>query len=155
MLMYCLIGIVFSLPLLPLIYLKSIMNAIYIVMNNKRQAYKGQNIVGLTITVLLSPVIIVISLLIDLITLPSMLLADERNFEFKYQQTLELLTSIQTEVITNTFVKIFYINFEQKFGGKGMSLIELMFMHRKIFSLIDNLHDLMCRGNKDHKEALS
>jgi len=29
-----------------------------------------------------------------------------------------------------------------------------MFMHRKIFSLIDNLHDLVCRGNKDHKEAL-
>jgi hypothetical protein len=29
-----------------------------------------------------------------------------------------------------------------------------MEMHRIIFSLIDNLHDLVCRGNKDHKEAL-
>ena len=29
-----------------------------------------------------------------------------------------------------------------------------MYMHRKIFSLIDNLHDLICRGNKDHTEAL-
>lgn len=28
-------------------------------------------------------------------------------------------------------------------------------MHRGIFSLIDNLHDLTCRGNKDYKEALS
>ena len=28
-------------------------------------------------------------------------------------------------------------------------------MHRKIFSLIDNLHDLTCRGNKDYKEALA
>lgn len=28
-------------------------------------------------------------------------------------------------------------------------------MHRGIFSLIDNLHDLVCRGNKDYKEALS
>jgi len=36
-----------------------------------------------------------------------------------------------------------------------MTLIELMQMHRKIFSLIDNLHDLVCRGNKDHREALA
>ena len=28
-------------------------------------------------------------------------------------------------------------------------------MHRRIFSLIDNLHDLCCRGNKDYKEALA
>ena len=36
-----------------------------------------------------------------------------------------------------------------------MTLIQLMQMHRGIFSLIDNLHDLTCRGNKDYKEALS
>jgi hypothetical protein len=30
-----------------------------------------------------------------------------------------------------------------------------MMMHRKIFSLVDNLHDLTCRGNKDYKQALS
>jgi len=155
MLMYCLIGFVFSLPLLPLIYLKSITNAIYIALNNKRQDYKGQNLVGLTVTVLFSPIIILISLIIDLVTLPGMLLADERNFEFKYQQHLEVLTSVQVETILTTFAKIFYMNFEQKFGGKGMTLMEMMLMHRKIFSLIDNLHDFLCRGNKDHKEALS
>jgi len=32
--------------------------------------------------------------------------------------------------------------------------MELMTMHRKIFSMIDNLHDLTCKGNKDYKEAL-
>jgi len=36
-----------------------------------------------------------------------------------------------------------------------MTLMELMLMHRKIFSLIENLHDLCCRGNKDYKEALA
>lgn len=46
------------------------------------------------------------------------------------------------------------MNFEQLFAGKGRTLIELMQMHRIIFALIDNLHDLVCRGNKDHKEAL-
>lgn len=55
----------------------------------------------------------------------------------------------------STFEKIFYgLNFV-KFKDKHMTLIELMRMHRKIFSLIDNLHDLTCRGNKDYKEALS
>jgi len=29
-----------------------------------------------------------------------------------------------------------------------------MLIHRKSFSMIDNLHDLTCRGNKDYKEAL-
>lgn len=53
-----------------------------------------------------------------------------------------------------TFSKIFYINFDQLFAGKGRTLIELMQMHRIIFALIDNLHDLVCRGNKDHREAL-
>ena len=36
-----------------------------------------------------------------------------------------------------------------------MTLIELMNMHTKIFSLTDNLHTLFCRGTKDAKEALS
>jgi len=36
-----------------------------------------------------------------------------------------------------------------------MTLIELMIMHRKIFSIIDNLHDLCCKGKKDVKEALA
>lgn len=36
-----------------------------------------------------------------------------------------------------------------------MTLIELMVMHRKIFSIIDNLHDLCCKGTKDYKQALA
>jgi len=36
-----------------------------------------------------------------------------------------------------------------------MTLIQLMMMHRRIFSLIDNIHDLTCRGNKDYKQAMS
>lgn len=47
------------------------------------------------------------------------------------------------------------MNFEAEFSGKGKTLIELMKMHRIIFSLINNLHDLCCRGTKDYKEALA
>ena len=35
-----------------------------------------------------------------------------------------------------------------------MSLDQLMEMHLKIFSIVDNLHDFTCRGIKDYKEAL-
>jgi len=50
--------------------------------------------------------------MVDLFSLPNLLLKDERNFEYKYQQSLEILTSEQVDVIMVTFAKIFYINFE-------------------------------------------
>lgn len=36
-----------------------------------------------------------------------------------------------------------------------MTLYELMVMHTRIFSIIDNLHELFCRGSKNAKEALA
>ena len=30
-----------------------------------------------------------------------------------------------------------------------------MVMHRKIFSIINNLHDLVCKGTKDYIQALA
>ena len=38
---YCFIAVVLSLPILPLLYFKVILNSIFIAMNNKREAYKG------------------------------------------------------------------------------------------------------------------
>ena len=153
--MYCLLGTIIAVPLVPLLYFKLIVNAVFIQFNNKREDYKGQNLLNLFLTTCLGPPILLISLLIDLLSLPSLLLIDERNFEFKYQASLEILNAQQVLVILNTFSKIFYVNFGERFAGKGMTLIELMQMHRKIFSLIENLHDLCCRGTKDYKEALA
>ena len=152
--MFCIIAIILSIPLLPLLYIKCILNAIFISFNNKRETYKGQNTLMLLFTLTLNPPILIVSMVVDLLSLPNMLLMSEKGFEYKYQQSLETLTDVQVVVVMDTFAKIFYFDFFQKFGGKGMTLIELMIMHRKIFSLIDNLHDLICRGNKDHTEAL-
>jgi hypothetical protein len=154
-LMYCVLGFCISIPIIPILYLKLIMNAIFIYFNNKRQDYKGQHIINTLFTVALGPIILLISLIIDLLSLPSLLLVDERNFEFKYQASLEILNAAQVDVILTTFAKIFYVNFGEKFANKGMSLIQLMQMHRRIFSLIENLHDLCCRGTKDYREALA
>jgi hypothetical protein len=91
MLMYCVLACILSVPVLPLLYFKSVINAIYISMNNKRENFKGENTVKLILTILINPVFVVLSYLIDLVSLPSLLLKDERGFEFKYQQALEIL----------------------------------------------------------------
>jgi len=83
--MYCCLAVILSAPVLPFLYLKSVVNAIYIALNNKREDYKGQNIVKLIGTIFINPFLVAISYLVDLISLPSLLLKDERNFEFKYQ----------------------------------------------------------------------
>lgn len=63
-------------------------------------------------TVFFSPIFIVLSLIIDLLSLPNLLLVDEKTFEFKYQNSLEILSDVQVDVILTTFAKIFYVNFE-------------------------------------------
>ena len=67
----------------------------------------------LILTIFLNPIFVLVSYLVDLISLPSLLLKDERGFEFKYQQALEILNATQVDVILATFAKIFYINFKQ------------------------------------------
>ena len=83
-LMYCLLGFWIAVPIVPLLYIKLISNAIFIYFNNKRQDYKGQHVVNGLFAVIFGPVIIMISLFVDLLSLPSLLLVDEKNFEFKY-----------------------------------------------------------------------
>lgn len=95
-LMYCLLGCVVAIPLIPLLYIKIIVNSVFIVMNNKRQDYPGQNLLNLFLSVMISPILIMISLLVDLLSLPSLLLIDERNFMFKYLEALEVLKPEQT-----------------------------------------------------------
>jgi hypothetical protein len=92
-LMYCLLGFIISIPIIPMLYMKLIMNAIFIFFNNKRQDYKGQHLINALFTTTLSPVILMISLVVDLLSLPSLLLVDEKSFEFKYQTSLEILTA--------------------------------------------------------------
>lgn len=85
MMMYSMLGCILFIPIMPLLFLKSISNAIYISMNNKRELYRGENTVNLLFTLIANPVLVVISYLVDLISMPSLLMMDERGFEFKYQ----------------------------------------------------------------------
>ena len=70
--------------MIPLLYVKIVLNAVFISFKNQREQYKGQNIINLANSIFLAPLLIVLSLLMDIISLPDQLLQDEQNFETKY-----------------------------------------------------------------------
>jgi len=109
----------------------------------------------LIVAIFLGPIVISFSLVVDLITLPNILLKDSTDFEHKYQLSTDRLNDVQIDVVMLTFQKIFYGNKFEAYKGKHMTLYELMVMHTRIFSIIDNLHELFCRGSKNSKEALA
>lgn len=154
-LLYCLLGSIISVALVPILYVKTIANQIFIFMNSKRVAYPGQNAVNLLLAVFFNPILILASLVVDLIGLPNLLLKDSKGFEHKYQTHLEILNDQQHEIVLKIFVNLFYVNYFTKWAGKRMTMIEMMKMHLRVFQIQDNLHDLMCRGNKDYKYALA
>jgi hypothetical protein len=39
--LYCLLGSIIAVPIIPMLYMKLVMNSIFIQLNNKRQDYKG------------------------------------------------------------------------------------------------------------------
>lgn len=155
MVMYCILAGLIIVPFSPILYMKVVANAIFIAMTNRRQEYGGQNVIQMIVAIFAGPFIIALSMIIDLTSLPGVLLKDSRGFEHKYQLSTDRLNDAQIDVVMVTFGKIFYGGNFQRFRGRHMTLIELMEMHRGIFNIIDNMHDLMCRGNKDYKESLS
>ena len=62
---------------------------------------------------------------------------------------------MQHDTLFKIILDIFYVKFFTKWSNKRMTMIELMKMHLRVFKIQDNLHDLMCRGNKDYKYALA
>mmetsp|Transcript_12406 Transcript_12406/g.19390 ORF Transcript_12406/g.19390 Transcript_12406/m.19390 type:complete len:168 (-) Transcript_12406:968-1471(-) len=73
-LLYGIVICVFVVPTIPILYVKCLINTIYIGFTRKREDYKGQNIQQAFVTFILGPLIISLSLLIDLITITSTLL---------------------------------------------------------------------------------
>lgn len=95
------------------------------------------------------------SLFIDLISLPNLLLKDAKYFEHKYQTHMDELNQQQTDKVLEKFLNLFYVNYQTQYKNKRMTMIEMMRMHLEVFKIKDNLHDLMCRGIKDVKYALA
>lgn len=152
--LYIMLAMIFLLPIMPLIYLKCVMNALFLAATRKKSEYVGQNLVQLLMVIFAGPFIVLASLIVDLASLPSALLKDSKDFERKYALSTDRLNEDQVVQVVRVFDKVFDKNFI-RFKDKYMSMIELMNMHRRIFQITDNLHDLMCRGTKDYRQSLS
>ena len=103
---------------------------------------------------LLSPFTLLISLMVDLISLPALLLKEESHFEYKYQTQLESFTIHQEHMVINLFIDIIYGDFKNR-AVKSLDLLEFLDFHREIFKICPNLHDFYCRGAKNHVTALA
>ena len=132
---YCIIGIVSSIPLIPLIYAKSLANGYYIAMNGRKQEYKGQYLVKLLLIILLNPIIVVMSLLVDLLTVPPQLLQDHKKLKSKYQQALDHMSEEQGAFLIPIIIRFFYVEFYTRFKDMTQTLKQLMLRHRQIFSI--------------------
>lgn len=93
--------------LLPLTYLKLCVNAIYIMNNNNRELYRGQNVIILVLSFILGPLFVVLSMLLDIISLPGILLKEPDLLERKYQRD-DRMTREQSQIVLTTFEKLFY-----------------------------------------------
>jgi len=155
MAMYIIVMLCMIVPMLPLLYLKILLNAIYVSFNNKREDYPNQNLYTLVISIFCGPFISILSIVIDTISVPQLLLKGSANFEYKYQGSADKMNMKQTSIVLRTFKKIFTGSKSNQYRGKTLTLGELMDIHGKFFVLIDNMHDLICRGSKDYREALN
>jgi hypothetical protein len=154
-LLYSALALAISMILMPILFLKSLLNAGYIVFHTKRQAYKGEKIVAFALNFVASPFVIGFSMMVDLLSLGNFLMRKEKGFQFKYRQFEDNFGDIDPEKSMMNFGRIFYGEFDQKYRNKRVNFQDLMRVHTKAYDLVENLHDLFCRGSKNYKEALT
>ena len=81
---YISLGAVISVVLIPLLYLKTILNSAYIGLYNKRAKYRGEGFANLIFSIFLGPFVITLSIITDFFMLNVILMKEEHSFEFKY-----------------------------------------------------------------------
>ena len=94
MVLYSLIAGILFIPMAPVLVIKIYANSLYIFATNTRENYKGENIVQLILTIFFGPILVVLSIFVDLISLPNVLLKDSKGFEHKYQLSADRLNDM-------------------------------------------------------------
>lgn len=151
--MYLIMALVFTIPMAPFLYLKMMVNSVYILFN-RPATYNGENVAHFFVAFLVGPLVILSSIVTDFVTIPSILLKDSKDFERKYQLNSDRFNDYQIDMFMKLFHRLFYGQGWILWKGKSMTMNDLMVMHRKIFDIVNNMHDLMCRGSKDYRQAL-
>lgn len=153
-LMYLVLAFCMIAPMVPVLYCKIMVNSVYILFNRTNQEYRGENIVQFLLSLVVGPLIICLSIIVDFLTIPGILLKDSKNFERKYQLNSDRFNDYQIDMFMDLFKRLFYGQGWQSWKGKSMTMNELMVLHRTVFDIVNNMHDLMCRGSKDYRQSL-
>jgi len=149
--LYIGIGALISVPLAPFLYVKIIINSGYIAANNKRYSYPCESSIKFIFSLVFAPFLIVLSLLIDFLSLNVSLLKDEKYFEFKYQK-MDPFSDQDPVQITNNLVNMFLSRQQKKLS---MTKDQLRIMKTKQFNIVDNYHSFFCRGDKSYKDSMA
>ena len=143
-----------AVPLAVILYLKMIINGFYIGIKSKvdvkRRIILYIKAIG---NIFLGPFVIVLSLIIDLLNLNSLLMREQKFFEYKYQKN-RVLDDEQVYPTMKAFMRIFISEFERKYKNASRTEYSLMFNHRKIFNVVSNFHSLFCRGDKNYEQSV-
>ena len=144
---------IFQLIMAPIMYVKIVINSFHIMIISKNDT-RIERYMEPLFGIIASPFLITISIAVDIITLPTVLLKEDEEFEEKYQKSIDALNQDQLMRVNKVFDKILNKDWN-KYKGMHTTYIELMNMHRTKFKIMENLNDLLCKGSKDYKESLS
>ena len=97
----------------------------------------------------------VVSFLVDIFSLPEILMMEERNFEPKYQmqriakdKDVVQLIQIFDRVLRSEKV------FQKSRAHNVRNIEDMVKMHSKIFRNIDQFHSFFCRGDKNFRQSI-
>ena len=122
-------------------YAKIILNSFNIMITSQNQTGIERYLEPF-FSIIAGPFIIILSILTDLITLPTVLLYSEHLFEEKYQKSMDELSDEQLMRVNSVFQSILHTNWH-KYKGQYSTYLELMAMHRSKFRIMENLNDLL------------
>ena len=125
----------------PIMYAKIILNSFNIMIISQNQTGIERYLEPF-FSIIAGPFIIILSILTDLVTLPTVLLYPEHLFEEKYQKSMDELSDDQLMRVNSVFQSILHTNWN-KYQGEYSTYLELMAMHRSKFRIMESLNDLL------------
>ena len=98
MVLYTFLALMMLLPLTPLIYLKVVINAMFVATTQKRVESHLQNCLQLLAAIGGGPIVVFASLVVDLASLPGALLKESGAFERKYTMSMDRFNEEQVTI---------------------------------------------------------
>lgn len=95
----------FQILLFPVMYVKMVLNSFHIMIISKQNSGIERYLEPL-FSIIVSPFVILISIFVDIISLPSVLLRPDYEFELKYQRSVDELNEDQLQRVNTVFDKI-------------------------------------------------